>query len=96
MFSETAKKRGRPISAEVVKRCVRTTIFDIIRSEFIGELTSIFPKLQECILLFKRMEIEMSYDTLYSTLAKADFRLSSGDVYHNIDDRINFLYEIRF
>jgi hypothetical protein len=96
LLSETSMKRGRPITSEIVKRCVRNTIFDIIKTEFIGEFSSIFPKLEECLAYFKRGGIEMDYATLYSNLAAADFRLSSGDVVHGVDDRIDFLFEIGF
>jgi hypothetical protein len=94
---EVCRKRKRPFSAEIIKACVSSCTYEIIKSEFIGEFRSICPNIESVIRSFENCKQVLTFDEVGRVL----FRIEIGFVYltHNYDtvvDKIKFLFGMGF
>jgi hypothetical protein len=94
---DVCRKRKRTFSAEIIKSCVSNTTYEIIKSEFIGELRSICPNIEMVIRSFENCKQILSFGEIGGILSKVEI----GFVYHTdqyttIVDKIKFLFNIGF
>ena len=94
--SELYRPRSRELSVEVIRQIALEASKAIIRDEFLREFSSIFPKVEHFLKLFRRSKIELTFAEFYSLVMKEEVRLSSGEKLTKIEEKASFLYEIGF
>ncbi len=94
---DECRRRKREFTSELIKTCISHTTYEIIRSEFIGELRSICPNIE---VLIRRFE-NGSQVLTFSEVSKIMSDIEIGFVYvvqkvETILDKLKFLYTIGF
>jgi hypothetical protein len=94
---EECKKRRRNFSAEIIRASISSTTYEIIRSEFIGEMRSICPNIDIVVRAFEKCQQIMEFNTIGRILATIEIRFVH--VVQKVDtviEKIKFLYSIGF
>lgn len=95
--AESMRRRGLRISTEAIRRTVQDTTYEVIKSEFINELITTVINIVEIIEGFYSCPQVLPYDKVADILANKDFKYASGvDASKDINDKIDFLYQIGF
>jgi hypothetical protein len=85
------------LSAELLKRIVASTTYDVIRGEFIREFNSMCPNIEAIIKQFDKAAIVLEFDDVQKRIGSFQFEHAYGTK-EIIDlwEKISLLYEIGF